>query len=107
MEKCKEREPTTVRKLRMFTNVALLEPEDTIKRIRQSQNSDNNSMKQWQEEHHEYLAKDSDGETTYRCTDSKEAIIPPDLELRRYLMELHHNHLTAGHLGRDETITKM
>jgi hypothetical protein len=66
----------------MFTNVALLEPEDTTKRIRQSQNYDNDSMRQWREEHHEYLTKDLDGEATYRCTDSKEAIIPPDLKLR-------------------------
>jgi hypothetical protein len=64
-------------------------------------------MKQWQEEHHEYLTEDSDGEATYRCTDSREAIIPPDLELRCYLMELHHNHPTAGHPGQDETIIKM
>jgi hypothetical protein len=34
-------------------------------------------------------------------------MIPPDLELRHYLMELHHNHPTAGHPEQDETITKM
>jgi hypothetical protein len=107
MEKCKEREPTTVLEPRMFANVALLDPEDTTKRICQSQNCDSDSMKQWREEHHEHLIEDSDGGLTYRCTDSKEAIIPPDLELRCYLMELHHNHPTAGHLGRDETIIKM
>jgi hypothetical protein len=107
MENCKEREPTTVLKPKMFTNVSLLEPENTTKCIRQSQNHDSDSMKQWREEHHEHLIEDSNGGLTYWCVDSKEAIIPPDLKLRCYLMDLHHNHLTAGCLGRDETITKM
>jgi hypothetical protein len=107
MEKCKEQEPTTVLEPRMFTNVALLELEDTTKHICQSQNHNNDSMKQWREEHHEHLIEDFNGGLTYRCTDSKEAIIPPDLELRCYLMDLHHNHPTAGHPGRDETIAKM
>jgi len=107
MEKCKEREPATVLEPKMFANVSLLEPENTIERIRQSQNRNDDSMKQWREEHHIYLTEDNDGELTYRQTDSREAMIPPDLELRRYLMELHHNHPTAGHLGRDETIMKM
>jgi len=91
----------------MFANVTLLEPEDTTKCIRQSQNHDSDSMKQWQEEHHEHLIEDSDGGLTYQHIDSKEAIIPPDLELRCYLMDLHHNHPTVGHPGRDETIAKM
>jgi hypothetical protein len=47
MEKCKEREPTTVLKPRMFANVSLLEPENTTEHICQSQNRDNDSMKQW------------------------------------------------------------
>ena len=99
MEKCKEREPTTVLEPRMFTNVALLEPEDTAKCICQSQNHNSDSMKQWREEHHEHLIEDSDGGFIYRRADSKEAMIPPDLELRCHLMDIHHNHPTAGHLG--------
>jgi hypothetical protein len=50
MEKCKEREPTTVLEPRMFANVSLLEPENTIKRIHQSQNQDSTTMKQWRED---------------------------------------------------------
>ena len=65
MEKCKEREPTTVLEPRMFANVSLLEPEDTIERIHQSQNHNSDSMKQWREEHHGYLTEDSDGGLTY------------------------------------------
>jgi len=83
----------------MFMNVSLLEQENTIKCICQSQNQDSATMEQWREEHHAHLSEDSDGGFTYRQADSKEAMIPPDLELRRYLMELHHNHPTAGHPG--------
>jgi hypothetical protein len=82
MEKCKEQEPTTVLEPRMFANVSLLEPENTIGCICQSQNRDNDSMKQWREEHHIYLTQDADGGLTYQQTDSKEAIISPNLELR-------------------------
>ena len=65
MENCKEREPTTVLKPKMFTNVSILEPENTTKCIRQSQNHDSDSMKQWREEHHEHLIEDSNGGLTY------------------------------------------
>jgi hypothetical protein len=65
MEKCKEREPTTVLEPRMFANVSLLEPENTIERICQSQNCNSDSMKQWQEEHHEHLIEDPDRGLTY------------------------------------------
>jgi hypothetical protein len=65
MEKCKEQEPTTVLEPGMFTNIALLEPEDTIERICQSQNCDSDAMKQWREEHHKCLSEDPDRSLTY------------------------------------------
>ena len=60
-------------------------------------------MKQWQEEYHASHIRDPDGGFTYQC-DAGEAVIPPDIKLKRHLMDIHHNHLTAGHPGRDETI---
>jgi len=107
IEKCKEWEPTTVIKPIMFTNVSLLELENTIKCIQQSQGLDNTSMKQWQEEHHVNLTKDSNRSLTYWQTDSKKAIIPPDLKLRHYLIDIHHNHPMAGHLSWDEMLKEI
>jgi len=66
MEKCKEQEPTTVLKPRMFANILLLEPENMVEHIHQSQNQDSTTMKQWQEEHQKYLTKDDNGSLTYR-----------------------------------------
>ena len=42
---------------------------------------------------------DLDGGTTFRRKGTNEAIILPDNELKHYLIEVHHNHPTARHLG--------
>jgi len=103
MEKCKERDPTIVLNNKMFANVSSLEPDATTTLIRQSQNCDHSLMKQWEEEYHTSHVRDPDGGFTYR-RNAGEAVIPPDIELKRYLMDVHHNHPTAGHPGRDESI---
>jgi len=98
MEKCKEREPTTVLNEKMFTNVSLLEPDATTTCIRQSQNCNYSLMKQWQEEYHTSYTRDPDGGLIYRCN-AGEAVIPPDIDLKQHLMDIHHNHPMAGHPG--------
>ena len=64
-------------------------------------------MEQWWEEHYIYLTEDSNGGLTYQYADSRKAIIPPDLKLRCYLINLHYNHPIAGYPGQDKTIMKM
>ena len=50
---------------------------------------------------------DPDRELTVRKKGTNEAIIPLDEELKHYLLEVHHNHPTARHPGRDETIKEL
>ncbi len=88
----------------MFANISLLKSDITNTHIRQSQHCNHVLIKQWEEEYHMSRVRDHDDKFTYRRTDLGEAIIPSDVELKRYLMDIHHNHLTAGHPGRDETI---
>ncbi len=61
-------------------------------------------MKQWQEEYHTNCIRDPNSDFTYWCMDLGEAIIPLDVDLKWYLMDIHHNHPTAGHPGHDKTI---
>ena len=82
----------------MFANVSLLEPDATTALIRQSQHREHSLMKQWEKEYHTSHVQDPDGGFTYRH-DTGEAIIPPNIDLKRHLMDIHHNHPTAGHPG--------
>ncbi len=50
---------------------------------------------------------DPDGGLTVRREGTNEAIIPPDNELKCYLLEVHYNHPTARHLGQDETLKEL
>ena len=103
MEKCKEWEPMTVLDVKMFANVSLLKPDTTTMLIQQSQHRDHLLMKQWQEEYHTGYVRDPNGDFTY-WQDAEEAVIPPNIDLKQHLMDIHHNHPTAGHLGQDKTI---
>ncbi len=82
----------------MFTNISLLEPNATTTLIQQSQHRDHLLMKQWQKEYHTNYVRDPDGDFTYQ-RDAGEAVIPPNVNLKRHLMDIHHNHPTAGHPG--------
>jgi len=39
--------------------------------------------------------------------DLEEMVIPPNEELKCYLIDIHHNHSTARHPGRDETLKEL
>jgi len=53
------------------------------------------------------MVMDPDGGLTIRKQGTNEAIIPSDEELKQYLLEVHHNHPTAGHPGQDETLKEL
>ena len=53
------------------------------------------------------MVMDLDGGLTIQRKETNEVVIPPDEELKCYLLEIHHNHLTVGHPGWDETLREL
>ena len=105
MEKCKEREPTVVIPANSFLNQVSLDSNTIITKIRESQKCFLLTEKEDQEKETCQRVIDLDGGTTCRRRESNEAIIPSDYEeLKHYLMEVHHDHPTAGHPGQDESL---
>jgi hypothetical protein len=105
MEKCKEREPTIVIPAHSFLNQVSLDSNTIITRVRESQKCFPLIEKEDQEKETHQRVIDLDGGTTLRKRKSNEAIIPSnDEELKRYLMEIHHDHPTARHPGRDKSL---
>ena len=100
MEKCKEREPTIVIPANSFLNQVSLDSNTIVTRIRELQRRLPPTKREDQEKETHQRVVDQDGGTTIRRKKLNEAIIPlEDEELKRYLMEIHHNHPTAGHPG--------
>jgi len=50
---------------------------------------------------------DPDGGLTIRKEGTNKAIIPSDKDLKHYLLEVYHNHPTAGYPGWDETLKEL
>ena len=105
MEKCKERRPTIVIPASSFLNEVSLDLNTIITKIRESQKRLLLTEEEDQRKEVHQKVVDLDGGITSRRRISNEAIIPSeDEELKRYLMKIHHDHPTAGHPGRDESL---
>ncbi len=107
MEKCKERKPTVVIPSESFLNSILFEAGATTIRIQESQQRLLAQDRGTQAKPTYNVVMDPDGGLTIRKEGTNEAIIPSDESLKHYLLEVHYDHPTARHLGRDETLKEL
>ena len=107
MDKCKEREPTIVIPSSSFLNSTLLEAGATTIHIRESQQRLLSHKENPQDKQLHKVVIDPDGGLTFRKEGTNKAVIPPDKDLKQYLLEVHYNHPTTGHPGHDETLKEL
>ena len=78
-----------------------LEPHNLEQEIANTQRTHGRKMKQWEDAHH--LDFHPTGDHQPQWFKDHQIAAPPEIELRRKIMQHYHDTPTAGHSGRDKT----